>query len=197
MTIWIPEDLMPTITLESMRASMHARLHQREERIHELFKKAHRLVDEGKMGGEEGRIWLEKYCVGKGVQVCCGDFSLGDSIGVDLDARKVAMDLWIGADLYYLESEPLDYIVTNYLECLPEPLRVLEEWARHVKPGGVLAIVCRDAEAYEDEAGPLVNHRRVSCFTITTLRCYLARAGFEVFAWENLQKELRVAARKR
>ena len=65
------------------------------------------------------------------------------------------------------------------------------------KREGRIGIVCRDAEAYEETEGPLTNHHRCSCFTITTLRCYLARAGCEVFQWENDGKELRVAARKR
>jgi SAM-dependent methyltransferase len=107
------------------------------------------------------------------------------------------MDMWAFADRYIADVPPQDYVISNSLELFPDTLRVLSEWGRLLKTDGTLAVVCRDAEAYEEEAGPLENRHRCSCFTITTLRCYLARAGFEVTQWENYGKELRVAARRR
>ena len=185
------------MTYEELRSSMHARAYEREKYMREIFSKLHRKIDEGRIGGEEGRIWLEQFCVGQGVQVCCGDFSIGDSLGIDQDLRMLATDLLAYGDRIPEALAPLDYIVTNYFECFPDPLRVLGQWASVLRPEGILGIVCRDSESYEEQAGPLTNRNRQSCFTITTLRCYLARAGFEVIQWEGLGKELRVAARRR
>src|SRR3990167_4536233 len=89
---------------------------------------------------------------------------------------------------------PLDYVVTNYLECFPDPLRVLIDWRARLRPGGVLAIVARDSNCYEAHRGPLVNHRRVSCFTLTTLRFYLERAGCDVKGYSFAAPEMRVVA---
>ena len=179
------------------RASMHGRIDLRVEKILAHVQKLKRQIDSGQIAGEEGRIWLEQFCSGVGVQLCAGDFSIADSIGVDTDIRKLGLDLWAYADRFVGDLPPLDYIVTNSLELFPNTLRMLTEWGRMLKNGGVFAIVCRDANEYEEDAGPLVNPRRMACFTLTVLRCYLARAGFEVFTWENFGKELRVAARKR
>lgn len=182
---------------EFEKANMHARVRDRFDAIQRHVQKLHNQIDAGQIGGEGGRIWLERFCAGKGVQFCSGDFALGDSLGVEIDWRKLAMDMWGLADRFLCDLPPQDYVVTNTLELFPDTLRVLTEWARLLRPEGVLAIVCRDAEAYEEPEGPLANRHRCSCFTITTLRCYLERAGYEVFSWENLGKELRVAARRK
>ncbi len=179
------------------RLMQKARIDLRVEKILAHVQKLKRQIDAGQIAGEEGRIWLEQYCKGVGVQICAGDFAIADAIGIDTDVRKLGLDLWAYADRFVGDLPPLDYVVTNCLEYFPDTLRMLTEWGRMMKPHGVWAIVCRDAEEYEEAQGPLANARRMSCFTITTLRCYLARAGFEVFEWENYGKELRVAARKR
>lgn len=177
--------------------SMQRRLNVRRDKILAHLERVREEILSGRIGGEPGRLWLEQFCVGQGVQLCPGDFSIGDSIGIDVDWRSLAMDMWAYCDRFVADLLPLDYVVTNYLEAFPDTLRFLREWHGMLKPGGMFAVVARDAEEYEEPAGPLTNPRRVSCFTITTLRCYLERAGFEVTQWENLGKELRVAARKR
>lgn len=179
------------------RALQKARIDMRVEKILAHVQKLKRQIDAGLIAGEEGWIWLEQFCVGFGVQLCAGDFAIADAIGIDTDIRKLGLDLWAYADRFVGDMPPLDYVVTNCLELFPDTLRMLTEWGRMMKPGGTWAIVARDAEDYIEEAGPLTNSRRLSCFTIVTLRCYLARAGFEVFKWENFGKELRVAARRK
>lgn len=179
------------------RALQKARIDMRVEKIIAHAQRVKREIDGGRVAGEEGRIWLEQFCVGVGVQLCAGDFSIADAIGVDTELRALGMDLWAYADRFTHDLPPLDYVVTNCLEMFPDTLRMLTEWGRMMKADGVWAIVARDAEEYEEDAGPMVNPRRMTCFTITTLRCHLARAGFEIFKWENFGKELRVAARKR
>lgn len=185
------------MTVPDYRALQKARIDLRVEKILAHVQKLKRQIDAGQIAGEEGRIWLEQFCTGVGMQLCAGDFAIADAIGVDTDLRKIGLDLWAYADRFVGDLGPLDYVVTNCLELFPDTLRMLTEWGRMLKTGGVFAIVCRDAEAYEEDMGPLVNSRRMSCFTFTTLGCYLERAGFKVFNWENYGKELRVAARRK
>lgn len=186
------------MTAADYRASMKDKIDLRCEQIIAHAQRVKREIDGGRIAGEEGRIWLEQFCLGHGLQLCGGDFVIGDSIAVDTELRALAMDLWAYADRFHGDAvAPLDYVVTNCLELFPDTLRMLTEYGRMLKPEGVFAVVARDAQAYEEAAGPLENPRRVSCFTITTLRCYFSRAGFEVFAWENYGKELRVAARRK
>lgn len=183
--------------MNEMQLSMIARVNRRKQAILAHCDRVIREIEEGKIGGEEGRIWLEQFCQGEGIQFCPGDFQIGDSIGVDIDLRALAMDLWAYADRYVGALPPLDYIVTNYLECFPDTIRALSEWAALLKPGGLLAIVARDAEMYGAGEGPLTNRRRNAAFTQTVLTCYLERSGFKPTRWEHFEKEIRVAARRR
>lgn len=185
------------MTPHDYRVLQKARIDLRVEKIIAHAQRVKREIDGGRVAGEEGRIWMEQFCTGVGVQLCAGDFAIADAVGVDTELRALGMDLWAYADRFTGDLPALDYVVTNCLELFPDTLRMLTEWGRMLKTGGVFAIVARDAEAYEEAQGPLANARRMSCFTITTLRCYLARAGFEVTEWENYGKELRVAARRK
>lgn len=179
------------------RVRIRARLDHRKEVLLRHFDSLYRLVDRGDLDGtEDGREWLEKYCVGVGVQLCPGDFALGNSIGIDMDNSKIATDVWGFVDQITGGLPPLDYIVTNYLEHFPDTIRILDDWASNLRPGGVLAIVCRDTDSYHNAIGPLNNDRRHQCFTRRTLTAYLARVGLGVFEWEHAEKELRIAARK-
>ena len=183
--------------MTELQTSMIARVNRRKQAILAHCDRVIREIEQGKIGGEEGRNWLEQFCEGEGVQFCPGDFQIGDSIGVDADLRALGMDLWAYADRFVGSLPPLDYIVTNYLECFPDTIRVLTEWAGLLKQGGTLAIVARDAEMYLAGLGPLANPRRMAVFSQCTLNCYLERAGFTPWRWESFEKEIRVAARRR
>lgn len=183
--------------MEKERARIRARLDHRKEVLLNHFEALYRLLDRGELDGTEGqREWLEKYCVGHGVQLCPGDFALGKSIGIDQDNSKVACDVWGFVDQFTGDQPPLDYIVTNYLEHFPNTGRILKEWAHQLRPGGVMAIVCRDTDAYPNAIGPLSNSRRYHCFDLRTLTAHLARVGLRVKEFERVGQELRVAAVK-
>lgn len=176
---------------------MHDRVDARMEKLQAAANRLHRQIDKGILGGEEARIWLDKYAVGVGYNIACGDFVLGESIGVDGDAAKIAPDVLLDWQNVPLEADKLDHIVTNYFECFSDPMRILEDWYVRLKLGGWLAIVCRDADAYlPGLAGPLANRHRRSCFTLKTLTYYLQATGFVIEEFERWEKELRVAARK-
>lgn len=154
------------------------------------------MIDADRLGGEPGRIWLDQYAIGVGVNLCCGDFPIGESLGIDADPEKIAVDIWGLADHYYDDLPPLDFVVTNYLECFPDPLGVLKTWNKKLKPGGVFAVVACNTDMYANSAGPLANHRRVNCFSTLTLKAYFEAAGFKVEKVDLEDKELRLMGRK-
>jgi hypothetical protein len=183
--------------MDDLQKAMVGRINRRKQAIVEHCNRVIREIEKGKHGGEEGRTWLEQFCEGEGLNFCAGAFQLADSIGVDMNPRELGMDLWAYGDRFFATLGPVDYIVTNYLECFPDTLRVLTEWRQLMKPEATLAIVARDAEMYGGGVGPLSNPHRVAVFSQSVLRCYLERAGFTPLRWESFQKEIRVAARRR
>jgi len=146
-------------------------------------------------GAEDDRQWLDQFAKGQGFDIACGDFIIGDvvqAIGVDGAPRMLGTDYWSeGDNLSFQPADTLDYIVTNYLDGMPSPLKALNEWYRCIKPGGKIAVVCRDADSYKDDMGPLSNGRRQSCYTATTLKNYLFRAGFKKVKVEHGNMSLR------
>ena len=147
----------------------------------------------------ENRGFLEKYAVGVGVDVCCGDFLIGDSIGVDTRNFTMGVDFnFSGDNLSFMRSNTLDYVITNYLEALPNTLNALHEWHRALKPGGTLAMVCINAIEYNNlPAGALTNAHRSHTFTKVTLSHYLNRAEFvDINIEESKYKTLWVKAKK-
>jgi len=129
--------------------------------------------------GEADRIWLDQFAKGNGLDICCGDFVIGDAWGVDGHETMIGTDYWSeGDELAFQEPGKLDFVVTNYLDGFANPLKALNEWYRCLKPGGTLAIVVRDADQYDGNYGPLENHKRGAVFTQKTLGFYLYRAGF-------------------
>lgn len=179
------------------RKKLHDRLNQRLDYIKSIFDTMHGRVDRGLLDGTEpGREWLEQFChEGVGVQLCSGDFQLGTSIGIDSDQRKVGIDYWGFVDFLPSDGQ-IDYIVTNYLECFPNTIQILEEWVRALRPGGIFAVVCRDTDSFEEPIGPLSNRRRAHCFTLKTMTAYLTRVGLQVKQHERISNELRVMAVK-
>ncbi len=145
------------------------------------------------------RGFLEKHAVGSGVDICCGDFLIGDAMGVDITENRVGTDFNISGDaLTIFDDGALDYVVTNYLEALPNTLGALNEWKRCLKPGGTLAICCTNAEKYaQHPSGALQNHRRLNTFTKLTLSHCLHRAGFRDINIEEKDVWLWAEARRK
>jgi len=141
-------------------------------------------TDKIENASEDDRLWLDQFANGKGLDICCGDFLIGgddQASGVDGDTRMVGTDyLQEGDELSWQTSGDLDFVVTNYLDGLPNPLNALNEWWRVLKAGGTLALICRDADSYPDKylKGALSNGSRQNTYTKTTLKHYLYRAGF-------------------
>jgi len=146
------------------------------------FERVKRYILKDKIGGEANRIWVEEQIKGLafGVDVCCGDLTMGEnSVGVDKGWRMIGASCYTSGDaLIDWEDNSLDYVVTNYLEAFEYPFKALREWHRCLKPGGVLAFSCANADNYEDGIGPFCNPHRVTIFTKRTIKNYLTKACF-------------------
>lgn len=182
----------------SEKELLHARLNRHKEFIDKKVEKLHRLIDKGVIGGEAERLWLDQFTKGRGLDICCGDFPMENSIGIDMSIDKIGASYHfiLGDEIVGCEKEELDFIVCNYFDCFPTPLKVLHEWERILKPGGVIAFIACNAEAYENFMGPMTNKNRQSCYTDTTITCYLQRAGFKEIEISKVERALRVKAVK-
>jgi len=145
--------------------------------------------------------WLDSFANGYGVNICAGDILIAgedEAVGIDLGANMVATDFVCEGDrLFYFDAESCDFVVTNYLEALPCPLAAFQEWDRVLKPGGVLAIICNNADKCIDPKGPMSNKRRVNSFSKTTLSHYMHRAQFVNIKIEEVGDRLRAVGYKR
>lgn len=181
------------------KASMIRRIEYREEKLKNRMDRMRRYIEAGRVGGEENRMWLDQWAQdGVGLDICCGDFLIGEAEGVDTTPEMLGTDYSLieGEALVTFEPGELDFVVTNYLDIFPNPLKALQEWHRVLKVGGRLAVVCCDAYKYPARLGPLRNHRRASCFVPRTLRCYLERANFTVQVMEEDSTFIRSMATK-
>ncbi len=162
-----------------------------------------KLSDEEAEKTESDRLWLDQFAVGSGLDIACGDFLIGaeeQAVGVDGDRRYIGADIHSeGDELAFQSPETLDYVVTNYLEGMPYPLNALNEWWRVLRPGGKLAIICRDANSYPPKylKGALSNGSRQNTYTSVTLGHYLYRAGFTDYKYEEVGGGIRATAVKK
>jgi len=180
-----------------MKKKMLERIDWRQQKFNEAVAKLREQINTGVIGGEPDRLWLDGHAKGKGLDICCGDFPIKGAEGVDVSARKIGADfLAKGDELTFVDSNSLDFVVTNYLDVFPDTLKVLNEWYRVLKPEGKIALVCRNADAYLNPMGPLDNRSRVSLFTMKTIGLYMARAGFCKITVVADYTSLRVTASK-
>ncbi len=143
------------------------------------------------------REFMKKHAVGRGVDICCGDFVTEGAIGVDPQVVMVGTDYLLSdGDLSFSKANELDYVVTNYIEAIPNTIKALNEWHRCLKVGGTLAIVVMDADGYKNREGALRNRKRFNTFTKVTIAHYLSRAGFTDIEVVQTGLVLHVTARK-
>ena len=155
---------------------------------------------------EEELEWLGSFAVGpNGFNMGCGAIPVGESEGVDL---ILTLGCWKGVafcpmdNMYEYKAEVCDYIISNYIESSPTPCKLFTEWHRLLKPGGKVAILCKDADQYSDKSiGPLKRSGRGAikkhcCYTAKTIRLYLQFCEFAVDSIEVSGPNLKVEAHK-
>jgi len=189
------------MTEEEKIQSAYSRIDRRVTKLLHRYEKLKRLVLEQKWtGGEEDRLWLEQFAIGSGMDICCGDFIIGeDSIGVDSNEAKIAADKHYSGDEITDESyESMDYIISNYIDTFSDPFKLFTCWYRLLKVNGILAFTCRNAEAFSDSPGPLKNRNRHCLYSPKIIRFYLHRLGFDpkIIELSDEDKSIRVMAKK-
>lgn len=152
---------------------------------------------------EPHREWLETFTgTGVGLDICCGDMPIKGAFGVDLGitiASWGCLPNTKGDDLRVVPNDECDYIVSNYIETFADANMALREWYRVTKPGGVLALVVRNAdhEHYEQFAkGPLDNSNRRMCYNEKTIKYMVQSVGYKVDYIEVHGTAMRVKATK-
>jgi len=189
------------MTKEERIQSALKRVNRRVEILLHRYDKLKRLIiNDGWTGAEEDRIWLEQFAIGVGMDICCGDFVIGEnSIGVDGDYHKIGLDKFTsGDDITDESADSMDYIVSNYIDAFDSPFKAFTCWHRLLKTDGTLAFTCRNAEVFETDKGPLENRNRRCLYTPKLIKFYMHRLGFTPVVIELSEggKSIRVAARK-
>ena len=108
------------------------------------------------------RVALYPLCQGRGIDVGCGHRKTHpEAVGIDLVGngekletadnvrhRNSQTDIACsGDDLYMFADNSLDYVVQRHnLEHYQDPIKALQEWARVLKPGGILGMVVPDED---------------------------------------------------
>jgi SAM-dependent methyltransferase len=184
---------------EYVKGMLDRRIEHLQKRANSVLRRHEKQLRAENSPSMEDRLWLEQFAKGRGLDIACGDFLIGDAIGVNTERNYFGCDVKVrGDELTFQDSNGLHFIVTNYLEAMPNPINALNEWHRCLQPGGVLAVVCRDANAYDTKLGPLANRKRYVAYTKVTLSQYLCRAGFtEVHVEETEHQTLRASGVKR
>jgi SAM-dependent methyltransferase len=186
---------------------LHERLDAYEKVVKERIDLVRRRIDKDRYTDvDKNKVWLEQFVKGAGLDVCCGHIPMKGAEGVDsvwFYGRTGSGGLGPlchlrvdGDDLAFYEREELDFIISNYFEAFTSPMKVLNEWYRVLKKGGVLALVLCNTEKYENELGPLANRNRANIYTKTTINLFLKRTGYTDIKIEEVGLVLRVQAKK-
>lgn len=182
-----------------MQNRIYSYVEELQEKANAQFERAKRYIKDKERPDLE---WLSQFSKeGKGLDMCCGDFPVAGAFGVDgafcagvLESGFVFAN---AESIPELDDEICNYIVSNYFDAMPNPLKALREWKRLLKRGGTCALICQNAESYSHQSmGPLLNGSRTSSFTQVTLYNYLARAGFTDIVIEKYNATLRVSCRR-
>ncbi len=181
-----------------VREMLDRRVETYKKRADSIYAKWGKRLDTDNPGARADRAFLESHAVGIGVDICCGDFLVADAIGVDTRRTTLGADYhYSGDDLAFAKTNELDFVVTNYIEALPNVIKAMNEWFRCLKEGGTLALACRDADAYTEPEGALKSRRRCHTFNKVTISQYLHRAGFkDVQVKSSVGNAMHVTARK-
>jgi predicted SAM-dependent methyltransferase len=159
------------------------------------------------------RARLLPFCQGYGLDLGFGgDPISAQAIRVDVDepyAQTGSFDVQLGGDaarLHWFASEALDYVYSSHLlEDFPDTKRVLAEWLRVIKLGGVLVLFCPDEQIYRAHCrttGQIYNqNHKHDYFSLKMVKDILAELGnttvihenalVDTYSWELVAKKVK------
>jgi len=148
------------------------------------------------------RLSVIEYCVGKGIDVGCGNNKTTENcIGVDIlakgekgihgsvkDKESEADICTSGNNLNMFKDGELDFVIARHnLEHYVDIFKTLYEWQRVLKEGGIMAIVLPD-ETRINTIELDVTHKHA--FTPESFRKYIElMGGFEIIKLESVLKD--------
>ena len=122
--------------------------------MHEQSKAAKRRFHDGN--------FASKYFVGNGIDIGCGNDSVGQYI--NMFPRIISVTPWDiqHGDAQYLAGVPdnsFDFVHSSHcLEHMVDVPVALSNWARVLKPGGHIVVTVPDEDMYEHGVWPSVNN---------------------------------------
>ncbi len=104
-------------------------------------RRTEQLIEDQKMLGPYARY-------GKGIEIGCGSTKCHpNAIGIDVYPFKTADIVGDARDLWMFKDDELDFVIGSHsLEHFPDTKKVLKEWVRVLKPGGIIAMAVPDGE---------------------------------------------------
>ncbi len=127
-----------------------------------------------------GRKLLAEICIGKGMDMGCGDKKITENcIGVDWDT-SVKPDIEYDINFGIFEEGQLDFIVCSHaLEHVENVNLVLIYWQQMLKEGGKIGILVPHGEYINPETLGSSEGTHHYLFTPITLKIYLEHARFK------------------
>jgi len=104
-----------------------------------------------------------QYCVGKGLDLGCGDEKIcSDAIGVDIRQTQAVDMIFDIAKRLPFRNEEFNYVFSSHaLEHLDGEISdTLKDWVRIIKPGGFLILYLPHRDYYKE---PNQEHKRELC----------------------------------
>ncbi|UCC95072.1 MAG: class I SAM-dependent methyltransferase [Candidatus Omnitrophota bacterium] len=125
--------------------------------------------------GIEPNTRCHKHLAAKGIEYTAEFFPLSKNIGKQFDC----------------------IFLLNTLEHLRQPLKIVSEVAKLLKPSGIIyiSVPCIDAlvnRIMHEKAGVFAGHSHIQFFSIKTLSALLEKTGFEVLEYETIISEIGV-----
>lgn len=169
------------------KEALKARVLVRQNRLNREARKLVVLIEAGRIDREPytelERQWLDTFAPpGKnGLSLCCGHFSIGDSLGVDTQYKLLGTDYTMSLDdIYKFGPDKFDYVITNHAESTESPVKLFYNIHNILKPSGVFACVFVNSDALDTDVNDIcMSPKKLSLFNKRTMEYYLRKAEFK------------------